>query len=129
MASLLASVRCFLPVPYTYPTRHSGNILKFSPHEHISKFSADQKPVEGYSWVYHPTERSCNMDIEAVAKERAIKHFLRTTEPTSENQLCSTQCFDLTDSAHGAFWNGFLLAGPTDDFNASMYCGPTIDLS
>ncbi|EMR89157.1 hypothetical protein BcDW1_2167 [Botrytis cinerea BcDW1] len=75
--------------------------------------------LDGISWVYHASGRNCVTKSEAYLIQRAIKHHLET----DDGGLCATECLDLTDS--GA-WNGYLLAGPTSNFDSSMYCGPTI---
>ncbi|TGO50265.1 hypothetical protein BELL_1830g00010 [Botrytis elliptica] len=76
--------------------------------------------VDGVSWVYYATGRNCDTAAEAKTIQKAIKHQL-----TNGNSPCSTECLDLTRS--GA-WSGFLLIGPTNSFDGTMYCGPSLSI-
>lgn len=84
------------------------------------KLCSNFDPVDGVSWVYHATGRNCNTASEAKTIKRAIKQHLATTDG---NSLCSTECLDLTKSAT---WSGYLLIGPTNNFDSTMYCGPIL---
>ncbi|KAF7893485.1 uncharacterized protein EAF02_001023 [Botrytis sinoallii] len=76
--------------------------------------------LDGVSWVYYATGRNCDTAAEAKTIQKAIKHQL-----TNGNSPCSTECLDLTRS--GA-WSGFLLIGPTNSFDGTMYCGPSLSI-
>ncbi|TEY44878.1 hypothetical protein BOTCAL_0342g00020 [Botryotinia calthae] len=76
--------------------------------------------LDGISWVYYATGRNCDTTAEAATIQGAIKNHLETTDG---NKLCGTECLDLT---HSGTWNGYLLVGPTSNFNSGAYCGPSL---
>ncbi|KAF7958093.1 hypothetical protein EAE96_003660 [Botrytis aclada] len=76
--------------------------------------------LDGVSWVYYATGSNCDTTAEAATIQGAIKQHLATTDG---NSLCATECLDLT---HSGTWSGFLLIGPTNGFDSSMYCGPSL---
>ncbi|KAF7883423.1 uncharacterized protein EAF02_005343 [Botrytis sinoallii] len=78
---------------------------------------------EGISWVYYATGRNCDTTAEASTIQGALKHHLETVDGS---QVCGTECLDLT---HSGTWNGYLLFGPTSNFNSAAYCGPTLPYS
>lgn len=64
--------------------------------------------------------KSCDTFAVQATISRAIEHRVR------ESGLpLATECLDLTK---GNTWNGFLLIGPSNDFDANMYCGPELKL-
>ncbi|KAF7906842.1 hypothetical protein EAF00_001120 [Botryotinia globosa] len=76
--------------------------------------------LDGVSWVYYATGSNCDTTAEVKTIQGAIKQHLTTTDG---NSLCSTECLDLT---HSGTWSGFLLIGPTNSFDSTMYCGPSL---
>ncbi|KAI9644128.1 hypothetical protein NHQ30_007481 [Ciborinia camelliae] len=95
----------------------------------IKALSEDRKcgkiydSLGGASWVYYATGKDCDTAAGAKIIKRAMKHSLETN-----GEPCHMECFDLTQYSNErtAFWDGFLLYGPTDGFNSSIYCGPKI---
>ncbi|TGO40703.1 hypothetical protein BHYA_0033g00570 [Botrytis hyacinthi] len=78
--------------------------------------------LDGVSWVYYATGRDYDTTAEAKTLQGAIKHHLTTTDG---NSLYSTECLDLT---HSGTWSGFLLIEPTNSFDSTMYCGPSLPI-
>ncbi|KAF7927707.1 uncharacterized protein EAE98_006089 [Botrytis deweyae] len=76
--------------------------------------------LDGVSWVYYATGSNCDTTAEAATIQGAIKQHLTTIDG---NSLCATECLDLT---HSGTWSGFLLIGPTNNFDSTMYCGPSL---
>ncbi|KAF7887508.1 hypothetical protein EAF00_009802 [Botryotinia globosa] len=85
--------------------------------------AATSGSFNGISWVYYAAGRNCDTTAEASTIQGALKNHLETVDGS---QLCGTECLDLT---HSGTWNGYLLFGPTSNFNSAAYCGPTLSYS
>ncbi|KAL5316790.1 hypothetical protein ACEPPN_015841 [Leptodophora sp. 'Broadleaf-Isolate-01'] len=79
--------------------------------------------LDGISWLYYATGSNCDTTAEAGTIAGAIKQHLSTVDGAS---MCTTDCLDLT---HSGTWNGYLLIGPSNNFNSGMYCGPTLSFA
>ncbi|KAM5358110.1 hypothetical protein ACJZ2D_015577 [Fusarium nematophilum] len=83
-------------------------------------FSGKAGPSGEVSYRYTPVGRDCDTAAEHTTIAAAIEHNIKV----HGSQPCRTECMDLT---HGGSWNGYLLIGPTDGFDSSMYCGPQLE--
>ncbi|KAL2062387.1 hypothetical protein VTL71DRAFT_6653 [Oculimacula yallundae] len=79
--------------------------------------------LDGISWVYYASGSNCDTTAESLTIAGAIKQHLSTVDHST---LCTTDCLDLT---HSGTWNGWLLVGPTNNFNTDLYCGPSLSFS
>jgi len=70
---------------------------------------------------YHANGKNCGTTAEQATIAGAIENHLKKN---NGGELCATECLDLT---HDGTWDGFLLIGPSNSFDASRYCGPTLD--
>jgi hypothetical protein len=77
--------------------------------------------VGSIAFRYYANGKNCDTTAEQKTIAGAIEHHLKTKD---DSQVCGMDCLDLT---HGGTWDGFLLIGPVDHFDASVYCGPTLD--
>ncbi|TGO14383.1 hypothetical protein BTUL_0054g00540 [Botrytis tulipae] len=115
ITSILLAISCMTSVYYSTTI---GAVIKSM--SGAGRCGKSYGSLDGVSWVYYATGRNCNTASEAKTIQGAIKQHLTTTDG---NSLCSTECLDLTESAT---WSGFLLIGPTNNFDSTMYCGPTL---
>ncbi|KAH7385060.1 hypothetical protein BKA64DRAFT_682082 [Cadophora sp. MPI-SDFR-AT-0126] len=79
--------------------------------------------VNGVSWVYYAIGPNCETAPEARFIKGAVKHHLDSHDC---KKTCGMECLDLSQSRG---WSGYLLIGPTSDFDYKMYCGPTLPLN
>ncbi|PVH75456.1 hypothetical protein DL98DRAFT_518643 [Cadophora sp. DSE1049] len=73
--------------------------------------------VNGVSWVYYTTGRNCETAPEVSNIKGAVKNHLETNDGKT---ICGMECLDLTQPRD---WNGFLLIGPTSNFDTTCTAG------
>ena len=76
--------------------------------------------VGNVKFRYHANGKNCDTTAEQATIAGAIENHLKK----NGGRLCATECLDLT---HGGTWDGFLLIGPSNSFEANRYCGPTLN--
>jgi len=74
----------------------------------------------GISYRYQANGKNCDTTAEQATISGAIEHHLKSV---GNGAVCNTECLDLT---HDGAWDGFLLIGPSNNFDSSIYCGPSL---
>ena len=77
----------------------------------------------GISYRYQANGKNCDTTAEQATIAGAIEHHLQTV---NNGVICNTECLDLT---HGGTWDGYLLIGPANNFDSSVYCGPSLSFN
>ncbi|KAF7924746.1 uncharacterized protein EAE97_010697 [Botrytis byssoidea] len=76
--------------------------------------------LDNVSWVYYATGSNCDITTEIKTIQGAIKQHLTITD---RNSLCSIEYLDLI---YSGIWNSFLLIRPTNSFDSTIYCEPSL---
>lgn len=77
----------------------------------------------GISYRYQANGKNFDTTAEQATIAGAIEHHLQTV---NNGVLCNTECLDLT---HSGTWDGYLLIGPANNFDSSVYCGPSLSFN
>ena len=95
-----------------------ANVIKDLSHERsCGTFTDTIGPIK---FKYRANGKHCDTTAEEGTIAGAIENHIERRG----GQVCGMECLDLT---HGGTWDGFLLVGPTGNFDSSMYCGPSLD--
>lgn len=115
-----AAASCLVIASNTYQlVNYLANVIRSAAaNQSCGKFTGTYLNVK---YRYQANGKNCDTTAEQDTIAGAIDHHLKTVD---NNELCATECLDLT---HGGTWDGYLLIGPGDSFEDSMYCGPTLD--
>jgi hypothetical protein len=74
----------------------------------------------GLSYRYQANGKNCDTTAEQATIAGVIEHHIKSV---GNGAVCNTECLDLT---HDGSWDGFLLIGPSNNFDSSIYCGPSL---